>query len=245
MSGVQRFIGRLPGTITTHQARTHPVPAPWVGVQHSFNSLLLVFSKPSGCRPCSTARGSLGRGTAPRPGWLASSSPSRPTRCGPPSRTASACPARSGCPVCGTPSASPARCIWAATHAQPTERMSHPRDSTPPTRTRSATPGCPSLAGDADARVGRGAPRLVLLAERHPSGGALGDADRDGERKQQGLQVLTGPHDQRADGAVFIADVDISGAAGVAPLIDLDSEVVERGRAASAYGGGRLPRHRR
>ena len=48
MSGVQRFIADYPGTITTGQARAHPGLPLWVGVQHLFNLLLLVFIMRSG-----------------------------------------------------------------------------------------------------------------------------------------------------------------------------------------------------
>jgi len=55
------------------------------------------------------------------------------------------------------------------------------------------------------------------------------------------LQVLAGPHDQRAYGAVLVADVQVIGGTGVEPLVDPDPEVAERGRTASAYLGAPSP----
>ena len=46
--GVQRFITEHPGTITTPRARAHAGLPLWVGVQHLFNLLLLVFILRSG-----------------------------------------------------------------------------------------------------------------------------------------------------------------------------------------------------
>ena len=46
--GVQRFITEHPGTITTPRARVHAGLPLWVGVQHLFNLLLLVFILRSG-----------------------------------------------------------------------------------------------------------------------------------------------------------------------------------------------------
>jgi hypothetical protein len=48
MGGVQRFIADYPGTITTRAAAAHPGLPLWVGVQHFFNLLLLVFIIRSG-----------------------------------------------------------------------------------------------------------------------------------------------------------------------------------------------------
>ena len=48
MSGVQRFIADYPGTITTRAAAAHSGLPLWVGVQHLFNLLLLVFIVRSG-----------------------------------------------------------------------------------------------------------------------------------------------------------------------------------------------------
>ena len=48
MGGVQRFIADHPGTITTPAAKAHPGLPLWVGVQHFFNLLLLVFIIRSG-----------------------------------------------------------------------------------------------------------------------------------------------------------------------------------------------------
>jgi DMSO/TMAO reductase YedYZ molybdopterin-dependent catalytic subunit/thiosulfate reductase cytochrome b subunit len=48
MSGVQRFIADHPGTMTTPVLEAHPGLPWWVGVQHFFNLLLLVFIMRSG-----------------------------------------------------------------------------------------------------------------------------------------------------------------------------------------------------
>jgi hypothetical protein len=99
---VQRFIARNPGA-PTHMQQATGMP-PWLRWQHFFNLFLMTFIIRSGV-PILTDH--------PRLYWTRHSTPGREwfriqkagaagSAVDGPSRTRSACPSRSGCPVCGT-----------------------------------------------------------------------------------------------------------------------------------------------